>query len=71
MRGDSTLELCERFDQIVAANHGAVYPAKDARMSSQSFQQYFPRWQEFARYVDPRFSSDFWRRVTSAPQGRA
>ena len=28
-------------------------------------------WQQFARYVDPRFSSDFWRRVTSAPQARA
>jgi FAD/FMN-containing dehydrogenase len=62
-QGRDTLELLERLDQIVRANNGAVYPAKDARMSAASFQTYFPRWQEFAKYVDPHFSSSFWRRV--------
>ena len=42
---------------------GAVYPAKDARMSGDSFRQYFPRWAEFSRFIDPRFSSSLWRRV--------
>ncbi len=42
---------------------GAVYPAKDARMSGQHFRQYFPAWQQFQSFVDPRVSSSFWRRV--------
>jgi hypothetical protein len=52
------------LDQIVAANGGAVYPAKDSRMSAASFQRFYPAWREFSQYVDPRFSSSFWRRVT-------
>jgi FAD/FMN-containing dehydrogenase len=62
--GQPTLDLLERLDAITRAAGGAVYPAKDARMSAVSFQQYFPRWREFGAYVDPRFSSSFWRRVT-------
>jgi FAD/FMN-containing dehydrogenase len=62
-RGQSTLDLCERFDEVVRNSGGAVYPAKDARMSSRSFQTYFPRWTEFSSFLDPRFESDFWRRV--------
>lgn len=62
--GAPTLELLERLDAITRAADGAVYPAKDARMSAAAFQQYFPRWREFSRFIDPRFSSSFWRRVT-------
>lgn len=65
-RGRTTLELCENFDQIIQKEGGAVYPAKDARMSAKSFQTYFPRWSEFAKFIDPCFLSDFWRRVTPA-----
>ncbi len=63
-RGKTTLTLLERLDAIVRNADGAVYPAKDARMSAHSFQTYYPHWEQFARYVDPRFSSGFWRRVT-------
>jgi hypothetical protein len=42
-----------------------VYPAKDARMSPESFAAYFPRRAEFSRYLDPAFSSSFWRRVNA------
>ncbi|HET9919765.1 MAG TPA: FAD-binding oxidoreductase, partial [Ktedonobacteraceae bacterium] len=63
--GQKTLQLLDDLDTIVGQSGGAVYPAKDARMSAQSFQRYFPRWREFARYVDPQFSSSFWRRVTT------
>ncbi len=63
-RGESTLKLFETLDQIVQENCGAVYPAKDARMSAQHFQMAYPRWREFSKYVDPKFSSTFWRRVT-------
>jgi FAD/FMN-containing dehydrogenase len=63
-RGANTLRLLESLDEITRQVGGAVYPAKDARMSAESFQQYFPAWQEFRRFVDPHFSSSFWRRVT-------
>ncbi len=65
LRGARTLKLLDELDAIVGAAGGAVYPAKDARMSGASFRQYFPRWKEFARHVDPDFGSDFWRRVNN------
>jgi hypothetical protein len=43
-----------------------MYPAKDARMTAVQFQAFYPQWREFARYIDPAFSSSFWRRVTGA-----
>jgi FAD/FMN-containing dehydrogenase len=62
-KGEDTLRLLDRLDSIVAAAGGAVYPAKDARMSGAMFRQYFPAWESFTQYIDPRFSSSFWRRV--------
>lgn len=61
--GKQTLDLLSRLDGIVAAAGGAVYPAKDARMSARMFATSFPRWREFLPFVDPRFSSGLWRRV--------
>ena len=66
MRGSPTLKLLERLDRIVAQAGGAVYPAKDARMSGPSFQRFFPNWESFASQIDPKFSSSFWRRVSAA-----
>jgi len=63
-RGASTLALLDSLDAITRSAHGAVYPAKDARMSAAAFREYFPAWEYFQRYVDPNFSSSFWRRVT-------
>jgi FAD/FMN-containing dehydrogenase len=63
--GTRTLRFLDRLDDIVGAAGGAVYPAKDARMSGARFRQYFPAWQAFAPFIDPRFSSSFWRRVES------
>ena len=62
--GKKTLQLLDELDTIVRESGGAVYPAKDARMSAENFQAFFPKWREFARYVDPHFSSSFWRRVS-------
>jgi len=62
-QGQKTLDLLENLDNVVAENGGAVYPAKDARMSGERFKQYFPRWQEFQTYIDKNYSSSFWRRV--------
>lgn len=65
-RGERTLALLEALDALTLAAGGAVYPAKDARMSAAAFQQYFPGWQAFAGHVDPKFTSSFWRRVTGS-----
>ncbi len=64
MRGAATFELLERLDAVVRDAGGAIYPAKDARMSPQTFRASFPNLEEFKAYVDPAFSSSFWRRVT-------
>jgi FAD/FMN-containing dehydrogenase len=65
-RGEPTLRLLESLDEITRSAAGAVYPAKDARMSASSFQSYFPAWREFTKFIDPKFSSSFWRRVTGS-----
>lgn len=64
-RGSSTLGLLERLDEVVRDAGGAVYPAKDARMSAASFRRFFPGWESFAPHIDPKFSSSFWRRVNA------
>lgn len=63
-RGTETFLLLETLDKIVTEAGGAVYPAKDARMASASFKAYYPNWNKFSKYIDPHFSSSFWRRVT-------
>lgn len=62
-RGSETLALMHQLDQIVRETKGAVYPAKDARMSSEDFKSFFPQWEKFLHFKDPAFSSSFWRRV--------
>jgi len=66
-QGADTFALLERLDAIVAEAGGAIYPAKDARMSAALFRAGYPRWREFQDYVDPQFSSGLWRRVTEQP----
>jgi FAD/FMN-containing dehydrogenase len=56
--------LLDELDRIVLDGGGAVYPAKDSRMSASTFRRSFPQFETFAQFVDPRFSSTFWRRVT-------
>jgi len=65
MRGERTLNLMRSFDEIVQQSAGALYPAKDARMSPAMFETSFPRWRDFIPYMDPKISSSFWRRVTA------
>jgi FAD/FMN-containing dehydrogenase len=64
-RGQTTLRLFDELDAIVRDAGGALYPAKDARMPAAMFAGGYPRLDRFARYVDPGFSSSFWRRVTA------
>lgn len=63
-RGARTLELFVQLDRIVRDSGGALYPAKDARMSAELFQESYPKWESFSEYIDPLFSSEFWERVT-------
>jgi hypothetical protein len=56
----------QSLDEVVQQSGGALYPAKDARMSSSVFEASFPRWRAFVPYIDPTMSSSFWRRVTGA-----
>ncbi|MEI7612444.1 MAG: FAD-binding oxidoreductase [Betaproteobacteria bacterium] len=62
-RGAPTLALFEHLDSIVDAAGGRLYAAKDARMSGEFFRRSYPRLNDFMIYIDPKFSSDFARRV--------
>tara|TARA_B100001778_G_C18558339_1_gene616552 strand:- start:113 stop:1408 length:1296 start_codon:yes stop_codon:yes gene_type:complete len=62
-KGKETLKFLDRLDSIVMEYEGALYPAKDARMSKEVFNKSFPYVNEFVKYIDPKFSSSFWERV--------
>lgn len=63
-KGEQTLSLLNRLDEIVLSSGGRIYPAKDARMSTDVFKTSYPAWSDFSKFIDPNFSSSFWRRVT-------
>ena len=63
-KGQRTLNFLTELDQLVRSVGGAIYPAKDARMSVDTFNQSFSQLEQFKTYIDPAFSSSFWRRVT-------
>ena len=63
IRGRKVFDLLNALDEIAAAAGGSVYPGKDARMSPGHFRKFFPQWQEFTKYFDPAFSSDFKKRM--------
>lgn len=64
-RGEKTLRLLDRLDAVVKQARGRLYPAKDGRISAAMFRDGFTELSGFAEFVDPAFSSSFWRKVTS------
>lgn len=62
-RGASTLDLFSRLDAIVREAGGRLYAAKDGRIPKDMFAAGYPGLERFLPHADPRFSSDFWRRV--------
>jgi FAD/FMN-containing dehydrogenase len=62
--GEKVLALFQELDAVVRDAGGRLYSAKDACMTAEDFQAYYPQWQAFSEFIDPRFSSGFWRRVT-------
>lgn len=59
----SIFRALEKIDEMIIEFGGAIYPAKDARMKSKTFQISFPELREFVHYKDPMFTSSFWERV--------
>jgi FAD/FMN-containing dehydrogenase len=59
-----SFDLVDRLARITLEHGGRMYSAKDARMTAEQYQAFYPQWQEFSRYVDPGFDSAFWQRVT-------
>ena len=68
--GETTMRLFERLDAIVRESGGALYAAKDARMSGEMFRLSYRDWEKFMAFTDPKFSSGFWRRVTESAGAR-
>jgi FAD/FMN-containing dehydrogenase len=64
IRRELSFDLLDRVAGITAEFGGRMYPAKDACMSPTHFQQFYPQWEQWAAYIDPAFSSSFWKRVT-------
>lgn len=62
--GEKTQRLFRALDEVVARSGGRLYPAKDGRMPAEIFQQGFPVWKDFTHFIDPKFSSNLWRRVS-------
>ncbi len=62
--GEKTLKKLRELDVFVRNAGGVIYPAKDSRMPAEDFQAYYPQWKDFSQFIDPKFSSSFWRRVT-------
>jgi FAD/FMN-containing dehydrogenase len=63
-QGSRSEALFRKLDAIVLRAGGRLYPAKDAMMSPELFQSGYPLWREFSRFVDPKFTSQFWQRVS-------
>ena len=64
-RGQNTINLLRALDDIAVARGGRMYPAKDATMTSDTYQTGYPNWQALEALRDPKISSSFWRRVTN------
>lgn len=62
-QGAMMLRVLDELDAQVVDAGGRVYPAKDARMSAETFRRSFPEVERLVPLIDPAFSSSFWRRV--------
>lgn len=65
-KGPSTHTLFDHLDEIVLKAGGRLYPAKDARMSSEMFRKGYPALARFLPMRDPAMGSDAARRLIEA-----
>lgn len=63
MEGEATLFLLNQLDRFVRDAGGRLYPAKDARMDAEFFQESYPRWADLEKVRDESITSEFWERV--------
>jgi len=66
MKPGVTLPLMQRLGDMTKAYGGRLYSAKDACMTPDQFQTFYPQWEKFARFKDPAITSSFWERVVGA-----
>lgn len=64
INNSNIFRMLDKADSVLSDYGGILYPAKDARMSANHFKEFYPNWSEFQQYIDPKFSSGFWKRVT-------
>ncbi len=62
-RGQSTVSLFRDLERIVLDLGGALYPAKDALMSTEALRRLTDDWDAFHAERDPGIGSDFARRL--------
>ncbi|MCX8279511.1 FAD-binding oxidoreductase [Phyllobacterium sp. 0TCS1.6C] len=65
-RGQRTLALLKRLDDMTIDAGGRINPYKDQRMSSHSFKRGFPMWDQLETWRDPAIMSNFWARTALA-----
>lgn len=65
IRQNLSFALIKRLTAITVEHGGKMYAAKDACMSPADFQAFYPQWEKFRQYVDPRINSALWKRVTA------
>ena len=63
-RGQATHRLFTKLDECIAKVGGRLYPAKDGHMQADFFKSGYPEWRTFSSFIDPKFSSSFWERVS-------
>lgn len=61
--GEKTLDLLKKLYDLVEENDGKIYPAKDQILDKEKFEKMYPALNKFIKYTDPKFSSDWWKRV--------
>jgi FAD/FMN-containing dehydrogenase len=69
IKPDKSFALFDRLARMTHEFGGRLYPAKDARMTAEQFQAFYPQWERLARYKDPAITSSFWERVIGADDG--
>lgn len=68
-QGEKTLALFKQLDEVVDAEGGRIYPAKDAHVSAAQFQAAYPQWEALESIRDPGIMSGFWSRVSDRSGG--
>ena len=64
-KGEITLKLLNDLDKLILDYEGRLYPAKDCRMSKDTFKTGYKNIEDFKKNIDPKFNSSFFERILS------